>query len=148
MDLVDFDAADPAAFIDVSPITFDQDFLSNNIQPVASSWSGGADPFGISSTAVGLTTAQGVDGHAPSLVSWMSKRAPASASTSGERWNDRDHMSLISSFDKALGDFYEARQKHGRKPWSHRIARLVSYEQQEGRENTRQFLDDRGFRLR
>lgn len=86
-----------------------------------------------------------VDG---SDVSGIKPRLPMEEVLHRERWNEKDHKSLISSYDKALGDFYAEHQKHGRKPWSHHMARIVSSERQDGREALRQVLEERGFGLK
>lgn len=81
-------------------------------------------------------------------VSGIKPRLPMEEVLHRERWNEKDHKSLISSYDKALGDFYAEHQKHGRKPWSHHMARIVSSERQDGREVLRQVLEERGFGLK
>lgn len=86
-----------------------------------------------------------VDG---SEQSGIKPRLPMDEVLHRERWNEKDHRSLVSSYDKSLGDFYAEHQKHGRKPWSHHMALLASSERQDGRENVRQVLEERGFSLK
>jgi len=81
-------------------------------------------------------------------LSDVKPRLPMEEVLHRERWNEKDHESLISSYDKALGEFYDDHQKHGRKPWSHHMARIASSEQQDGRENMRQFLEIQDFGLK
>lgn len=81
-------------------------------------------------------------------VSGIKPRLPMEEVLHRERWNEKDHKSLISSYDKALGNFYAEHQKHGRKPWSHHMARIVSSERQDGRKVLRQVLGERGFGLK
>lgn len=83
-----------------------------------------------------------------SELSGIKPRLPMEEILHRERWNEKDHESLISSYDKALSDFYAEHQKHGRKPWSHHMARLASSERQDGREVVRQVLEERGFSLK
>lgn len=83
-----------------------------------------------------------------SELSGIKPRLPMEEVLHRERWNEKDHESLISSYDKALGDFYVEHQKHGRKPWSHHMARIASSERQDGREVVRQVLEERGFSLK
>lgn len=81
-------------------------------------------------------------------LSGIKPRLPMEEVLHRERWNEKDHGSLISSYDKALGDFYAEQQKHCRKPWSHHMARLASSEHQDEREVLRQALEDRDFGLK
>lgn len=83
-----------------------------------------------------------------SELSGIKPRLPMEEIHHRERWNEKDHKTLISSYDKALGDFYDEHKKHGRKPWSHHMARIASSEQQDGREAVRQVLEERGFNLK
>lgn len=83
-----------------------------------------------------------------SELSDIKPRLPMEEVLHRERWSEKDHKSLISSYDKALGDFYDDHEKKGRKPWSHHMARLASSEQQDGRENLRQFLEGQDFGLK
>lgn len=83
-----------------------------------------------------------------SELSGIKPRLPMEEVLHRERWNEKDHEGLISSYDKALGEFYAEHQKHGRKPWSHHMARLASSEKQDGREVVRQVLEERGFSLK
>lgn len=83
-----------------------------------------------------------------SELTGIKPRLPMEEILHRERWNEKDHKSLISSYDKALGDFYAEHQKHGRKPWSHHMARLASFEKQDGRENMRPFLEGQAFSLK
>ncbi|KAF6840599.1 hypothetical protein CPLU01_00970 [Colletotrichum plurivorum] len=66
-----------------------------------------------------------------------------------ERWDGaKDHQALISSYDEALNKFYEEHGKHGREPWSKHMAGIASSEKQDGREHTRQVLEEGGFGLK
>lgn len=83
-----------------------------------------------------------------SELAGIKPRLPMEEVLHRERWNKKDHEGLIASYDKALGAFYAEHQKHGRKPWSHHMARLASSERQDGREVVRQVLEERGFSLK
>lgn len=96
--------------------------------------------FGLVGMAIGRADSSELSGIKP--------RLPMEEVLHRERWNEKDHKSLISSYDKALGDFYAEHQKHGRKPWSHHMARLASSEKQDGRENLRPFLEGQDFSLK
>ncbi|KAF6837993.1 nitroreductase [Colletotrichum musicola] len=66
-----------------------------------------------------------------------------------ERWDGaKDHQALVSSYDEALNKFYEGHGKPGREPWSKHMAGIASSEKQDGRERTRQVLEERGFGLK
>lgn len=83
-----------------------------------------------------------------SEISDIKPRLPMEEVLHRERWDEKDHKTLIPSYDKALGDFYDDHQKHGRKPWSHHMARLASSEQQDGKGNLRRFLENQDFGLK
>lgn len=83
-----------------------------------------------------------------SELSGIKPRLPMEEVLHRERWNEKDHEGLISSYDRALGDFYDEHDKHGRKPWSHHMARIASSELQDGREIVRQVLEERDFALK
>ncbi|KAF6813247.1 nitroreductase [Colletotrichum sojae] len=66
-----------------------------------------------------------------------------------EWWDGaKDHQALISSYDEALNKFYEKHWKHDRGSWSKHMAGIASSEKQDGRERTRQVLEERGFGLK
>lgn len=65
-----------------------------------------------------------------------------------ERWDDgRNRDELVFSYDEALNKFYEEHGKPGRGSWSKHMTGIASSEEQDGRERTRQVLEERGFGL-
>lgn len=96
--------------------------------------------FGLVGMAIGKADTSEISGVKP--------RLPMEEVLHRERWSEKYHENFILSYDKALGDFHDEHQKHGRKPWSHHMARIASSEQQDGRENLRQFLEGQGFGLK
>ncbi|KAF7539826.1 hypothetical protein G7054_g1877 [Neopestalotiopsis clavispora] len=63
-------------------------------------------------------------------------------------WNDvNDEEKRVESYNKALGGFYETEGKLGRETWAKHMVRYFESGLLDGRENMRQVVEERGWKL-